>query len=50
MTGYPWSSDKVPKRTQKAEARSAGFEPGSDGAIPEQAIAAYNQTHPDRPY
>ncbi len=31
-------------------ARSAGFEPGTDGSIPEQAIAAYNQTHPDRPY
>ena len=24
--------------------------PGTDGSIPEQAIAAYNQTHPDRPY
>jgi len=30
--------------------RSAGFEPGTDRSIPEQAIAAYNQTHPDRPY
>jgi hypothetical protein len=26
------------------------FDPGTDGSIPEQAIAAYNQTHPDRPY
>ena len=31
-------------------ALSAGFEPGSDSSIPEQAITAYNQTHPDRPY
>lgn len=29
---------------------SAGFESGSDGGISEQAIAAYNQSHPDRPY
>ncbi|HEY5399231.1 MAG TPA: hypothetical protein VIL16_27995 [Trebonia sp.] len=29
---------------------SAGFEAGDDGSIPEQAIAAYNGTHPDRPY
>ncbi|MBV9445398.1 MAG: Lsr2 family protein [Streptosporangiaceae bacterium] len=31
-------------------ARSAGFEIGADGRIPEQAITAYNQTHSDRPY
>jgi hypothetical protein len=31
-------------------ALNAGFEIGSDGTIPEQAITAYNQTHPDRPY
>lgn len=30
-------------------ARRAGFELGG-GGIPEQAIAAYNQTHPGRPY
>lgn len=29
---------------------SHGFVPGADGRIPEQAIAAYNQTYPDRPY
>jgi hypothetical protein len=23
---------------------------GADGSIPEQAITAYNQTHPDHPY
>jgi hypothetical protein len=27
-----------------------GFELDGDGGLPEQAIAAYNQTHPDRPY
>jgi hypothetical protein len=27
-----------------------GFQIGADGTIPEQAITAYNQTHPDRPY
>jgi hypothetical protein len=31
-------------------ALGAGFELGADGSIPEQAIAAYNQTHPERPY
>lgn len=31
-------------------ALSAGFELGGDGRIPERAIAAYNATHPDRPY
>jgi len=28
----------------------AGFDLGSNGAVPEHAIAAYNQTNPDRPY
>jgi len=27
-----------------------GFELVGDDGLPEQAIAAYNQTHPDRPY
>jgi hypothetical protein len=27
-----------------------GFQIGTDGTIPEQAITAYNQTHPNRPY
>ena len=31
-------------------AASNGFQIGSDGTIPPQAITAYNQTHPDRPY
>jgi hypothetical protein len=29
---------------------SASFQVDADGSIPEQAITAYNQTHPDRPY
>jgi hypothetical protein len=29
---------------------SAGFEVDADGSISEQAITAYNETHPDRPY
>lgn len=31
-------------------AASNGFQIDADGTIPGQAIAAYNQTHPDRPY
>ena len=31
-------------------ALNTGFETGADGNIPEQAITAYNQTHPDHPY
>ena len=31
-------------------AASSGFHIGTDETIPEQAITAYNQTHPDRPY
>jgi hypothetical protein len=27
-----------------------GFQIGADGTIPGQAVTAYNQTHPDRPY
>jgi hypothetical protein len=34
----------------RAWALRAGYEISADGAIPEHAIAAYNQTHPDRPY
>ena len=34
----------------RAWALRAGYEIPADGAIPEHAIAAYNQTHPDRPY
>jgi hypothetical protein len=47
ITGSRWQASTEEVRNW---ARSAGFEPGTAGSIPEQAIAAYNQTHPDRPY
>jgi len=47
ITGSRWQASTHEVRNW---ARSAGFEPHSDGSIPEQAITAYNQTHPDRPY
>jgi hypothetical protein len=47
ITGSRWQASTQEVRNW---ARSAGFEPHSDGIIPEQAITAYNQTHPDRPY
>jgi hypothetical protein len=34
----------------RAWALRAGYEIPADGAIPEHAIAAYNETHPDHPY
>ena len=47
ITGSRWQAS-----TQEVSnwALSAGFEIGSDGSIPRQAITAYNQAHPDRPY
>jgi hypothetical protein len=47
ITGSRWQASTSEVRSW---ALSAGFELGSDGSIPEQAITAYNQTHPDRPY
>jgi hypothetical protein len=47
ITGSRWQAST---REVREWARGAGFEPGADGGIPEQAIAAYNQTHPERPY
>jgi hypothetical protein len=47
ITGSRWQAST---REVRDWALRAGFEPGADGSIPEQAIAAYNQTHPDRPY
>jgi hypothetical protein len=47
ITGSRWQASTSVVRSW---ALSAGFELGSDGSIPEQAITAYNQTHPDRPY
>jgi hypothetical protein len=47
ITGSRWQAST---REVRDWALGAGFEPGADGSIPEQAIAAYNQTHPERPY
>jgi hypothetical protein len=47
ITGSRWQAST---REVRDWALRAGFEPGSGGRIPEQAIAAYNQTHPDHPY
>jgi hypothetical protein len=47
ISGSRWQASTQEVRNW---ALSAGFEPGSDGSIPQQAITAYNQTHPDRPY
>jgi len=47
ITGSRWQASTQEVRNW---ALSAGFEIGSDGAIPGQAITVYNKTHPDRPY
>ena len=47
ISGSRWQAST---REVKDWALRAGFHIGSDGTIPEQAITAYNQTHPDRPY
>jgi hypothetical protein len=47
ITGSRWQASTSEVRNW---ALGAGFELGSDGVIPEQAITAYNQIHPDRPY
>jgi hypothetical protein len=47
ITGSRWQAST---REVRDWALGAGFQPRPDGSIPEQAIAAYNQTHPDRPY
>ena len=47
ITGSRWQASTQEIRDW---ALSTGFEIGSDGTIPGQAITAYNQTHPDRPY
>jgi hypothetical protein len=44
-TGWQASTSEV-----RDWALRAGFEIGTDGGLPDQAITAYNQTHPDRPY
>jgi hypothetical protein len=45
VAGYPTGTAEV-----RARVLRAGYEFPADGAIPEHAIAAYNETHPDRPY
>ncbi len=47
ITGSHWQASTQEVRNW---ALSAGFELGRGSKIPEQAITAYNQTHPDRPY
>jgi hypothetical protein len=47
ISGSRWQAST---REVRDWALRAGFELGGDGAIPEHAIAAYNQTHPDHPY
>lgn len=47
ITGSRWQAST---REVRDWALRVGFEIASDGSIPEQAIIAYNQTHPGRPY
>jgi hypothetical protein len=47
ITGSRWQASTTEVRNW---ALTVGFELGSDASIPEQAVTAYNQTHPDRPY
>lgn len=47
ITGSRWQASTQEVRDW---AVGASFEVDTDGSIPEQAITAYNQTHPDRPY
>jgi len=47
ITGSRWQASTSEVRKW---ASGNGFQIDSDGTIPGQAIMAYNQTHPDRPY
>lgn len=47
ITGSRWQASTAEVREW---AIGNGFQIGADGTIPERAITAYNQTHPDRPY
>ena len=44
------SAELVAEAIRLARARGPHAEIGADGSIPERAITAYNQTHPDHPY
>jgi hypothetical protein len=47
ISGSGWQASTAEVRNW---ALNAGFEISADGRIPEQAIIAYNQTHPGHPY
>lgn len=47
ITGSRWQAGTSEVREWAA---GNGFQVSADDTIPEQAITAYNQTHPDRPY
>jgi hypothetical protein len=47
ITGSRWQAGTSEVREWAA---ANGFQIDTDGTIPGQAITAYNQTHPDRPY
>lgn len=47
ITGSQWQASTQEVRDW---ALSVGFEIADDAAIPDQAIIAYNQTHPNHPY
>lgn len=47
IAGSRWQASTSEVRDWAA---SNGFQIGTDGTIPGQAISAYNQTHPGRPY
>ena len=47
ISGSRWQASTAEVREWAA---GNGFQIGPGGTIPEQAITAYNQTHPDRPY
>jgi hypothetical protein len=50
MAGQHSRSPELGAERRLREALNAGFETGADGSIPEQAITAYNQTHPGHPH
>jgi hypothetical protein len=47
ITGSRWQAGTSEVREWAA---GNGFQIGTEGTIPEQAITAHNQTHPNRPY
>ncbi len=47
ISGSRWQAST---REVRDWALSVGYELGADDALPQHAIVAYNETHPDRPY